>query len=50
MSLQFRAEFFNAFNHVQFNNPDGSINDSTFGVVSSAGNPRIGQVAVKLIF
>jgi hypothetical protein len=50
MTLQFRAELFNAFNHTQFNNPVGNINDSTFGVIQSAGNPRIGQVAVKFLF
>ncbi|HVN80892.1 MAG TPA: carboxypeptidase regulatory-like domain-containing protein [Terriglobia bacterium] len=50
MTLQFRAELFNAFNHSQFNNPDGNINDSTFGVIQSAGNPRIGQLAVKFLF
>jgi hypothetical protein len=48
--LQFRAEFFNIFNQVQFNNPDGEFIDSTFGYVTSAGSPRIGQLALKLIF
>ena len=48
--LQFRAELFNAFNHAQFNNPDGEINDSTFGVVTSARPARVGQVAVKFSF
>lgn len=50
MSLQFRAEFFNVFNHAQFNSPDGNINDSTFGIISSTRDPRIGQLAVKFIF
>jgi hypothetical protein len=49
-TLQFRAEFFNAFNHAQFNNPDGVINHSTFGVVTSAQPARIGQLAVKFMF
>jgi hypothetical protein len=51
MNLEFRAEFFNLFNHTQFENPDGSIDSGTgFGVISSARAPRIGQVALKLSF
>jgi len=34
-SLQFRAEFFNATNTPQFSNPDSSLGNSTFGVVTS---------------
>jgi hypothetical protein len=49
-AIEFRSEFFNVFNHTQFNNPDGSILDSSFGSVSSAANPRIGQMAAKFIF
>jgi hypothetical protein len=50
VSVEFRAEFFNAFNHAQFNNPSGDINSSAFGVVNSARDPRIGQVALKMLF
>ncbi len=50
-TLEFRAEFFNPFNHAQFNNPSGNINNSgVFGLVTSARDPRIGQVAVKFLF
>lgn len=51
--LQFRAEAFNVFNHTQFNNPSGNINNSGtggFGYVNSAQDPRIMQVALKLLF
>jgi hypothetical protein len=48
--LQFRGEFFNVFNHAQFLNPSGNINGGTFGLITSARDPRIGQVAVKLLF
>ena len=49
--LQFRFEFFNIFNHAQFGNPEGNIsNTSLFGYVTTARDPRIGQVALKLIF
>lgn len=49
-SLEFRAEFFNIFNHAQFNLPDGTFGSPTFGDVTSAGAPRIGQLALKLYF
>jgi hypothetical protein len=49
-TLEFRAELFNAFNHAQFNTPDGNILDSTFGEVLGAAAPRIGQLAVKFSF
>ena len=50
LAFQFRAEFFNIFNHAQFFNPDGNINHGTFGLVQSARDPRIGQVAFKFLF
>jgi hypothetical protein len=50
-SLQFRAEFFNAWNHTQFGSPQGQIsNNPTFGVITGANSPRIGQVAMKFFF
>jgi hypothetical protein len=48
--LQFRFEFFNAFNHTQFNNPSGSVTNANFGKVTSARSPRIAQVALKYLF
>ncbi len=50
-NLEFRAEFFNLFNHTQFANPDGAFNDATFGVIDSTSvAPRIIQLALKLNF
>ena len=50
-TVQFRAEAFNVFNHAQFNNPSGNWNNtSTFGIVTSANDPRIMQLAVKYQF
>lgn len=49
-TLQFRAEFFNAFNHAQFGGPQGNIQNGSFGFVTSANDPRIGQVAIKFLF
>jgi hypothetical protein len=48
--LQFRAEFFNIFNRTNFNDPTNALNNSKFGTITSAGDPRIGQLALKLFF
>jgi Carboxypeptidase regulatory-like domain len=48
--LQFRAEFFNIFNHAQFQTPSGNINSSVFGLITNANDPRIGQLGLKLLF
>ena len=51
MTLEIRAEFFNAFNHAQFANPNGLVDGTQFGVISSiSAPPRIGQVAAKFIW
>ena len=50
MNLQFRAEFFNVMNHAQFNNPNGNFNSSLFGAVTSARDPRIGQMSLKFLW
>ena len=49
VSLEFRAEFYNVLNRVQFSSPTTSITSPSFGVVSGqANNPRQGQMALKL--
>jgi hypothetical protein len=49
--LQFRAEFFNIFNRVQFNTPGQGLGSSNFGVVSGQQNsPRLVQLALRLNF
>jgi hypothetical protein len=50
MAFEIRGEFFNVFNHAQFNNPGGNIDSSSFGIVTSARPPRIGQVSAKFIW
>jgi hypothetical protein len=48
--VQFRADFFNLSNHAPFNNPTTSLASSTFGKITSAGNPRQIQLALRLEF
>lgn len=48
--VQFHAEFFNAFNHTQFLNPDPNGFANTFGQITSARDPRLIQFALKLYF
>ncbi|WP_433983592.1 carboxypeptidase-like regulatory domain-containing protein [Tunturiibacter empetritectus] len=49
--LQFRAEFFNLFNHTQFGLPVNDVSASGFGAVNSTvNNPRLVQLALKLNF
>ena len=50
MHFEIRGEFFNVFNHTQFNNPSGDISSDTFGNVTSARDARIGQVSAKFVW
>jgi hypothetical protein len=61
LSLEFRAEFFNAFNNVNFGKPDGNLSDTSFGEITglaggSSSNtygtaqPRVIQFAMKFSF
>jgi hypothetical protein len=52
MRVDFRAEFFNFFNHAQFAQPGADINSpSTFGIINSTvNNPRVIQFALKMAF
>jgi hypothetical protein len=50
-NLQFRAEYFNVLNHTNFGNPATSLsNSSTFGKITTAGDPRIAQLSMKMVF
>lgn len=60
LGLQFRTEFFNTFNRVQFGPPStaccnnvalGETNNPAFGIVSDQlNNPRLIQFALKFLF
>jgi hypothetical protein len=49
-TIEFRSEFFNAFNHAQFFNPDHSGFDNNFAQITRARDPRIIQFALKFYF
>ena len=49
-TLQFRAEFFNVFNHANLGGAVVSVNNPNFGVINSSSSPRILQLALRLAF
>ncbi len=49
--LQFRAEFFNAFNNVSFGAPNRDASSAQFGFINAQANtPRVIQFALKYYF
>jgi hypothetical protein len=48
--LEARVEGFNVLNHTNLNAPGTGLSSSTFGVITSAADPRILQFAMKLRF
>ncbi len=51
VTVQFRGEFLNAFNHVNFSAPNTSPTSTAFGMVTTQrGFPRRVQLGLKLLF
>jgi hypothetical protein len=50
MSLELRGEVFNLLNAPAFGAPNGVLGTAAFGTITSAGDPRVGQLAVKLLW
>jgi hypothetical protein len=50
-TIQFRSEFLNAFNRVQFGSPNTSVASNQFGLISTQANsPRQIQFGLKLLW
>jgi hypothetical protein len=50
MRVQLRGEFFNAFNQVNFGQPQRLAQSGTFGRITSADPGRVVQLALKVIW
>jgi hypothetical protein len=50
MRVQVRAEVYNLFNTVNFNNPNASFGSAGFGRITSAGSMRQMQLGAKVLF
>ena len=48
--LEFRAETFNTWNHTQFNQVSNNFGSKNFGQFTSAFDPRVMQLGLKLYF
>jgi Carboxypeptidase regulatory-like domain/TonB-dependent Receptor Plug Domain len=49
-TIVFRSEFYNAFNHSQFNNPATAVGPTLGQITSTSVNPRLIQFALKYSF
>lgn len=51
LSTQFRAEFYNAWNHTQYGAPSAGLSPGSFGVIGGVLEPpRVIQLALKVLF
>ncbi|HYL84615.1 MAG TPA: carboxypeptidase regulatory-like domain-containing protein [Candidatus Angelobacter sp.] len=50
LSMEFRGDIFNIWNHAQFTSVDGNVGDTTFGQVLHVRDPRLVQFALKFKF
>ena len=50
VGFEFRADFFNLFNNVQFANPSTNIDDPSFGTITDTYQPRIIQLSGRIRF
>ena len=48
VKVEIRSEFFNVFNHANFNDPSTTLTSATFGKLTSAADPRILQFSLKI--
>lgn len=48
--FRYEANFFNFFNHPNLGNPVGNKNSGTFGQITTSGDPRVTQMALRYEF
>jgi hypothetical protein len=49
-ALEFRCEIFNVTNTPPFGAPNGVLGSAAFGTITTAGDPRVFQLALKFLF
>ena len=49
-ALELRAEIFNATNTPPLAAPNTTVGSAAFGTITSAGDPRVVQLALKFVF
>jgi hypothetical protein len=49
-AFEARPEVFNATNTPPFGAPNTTVGSAAFGTITSAGDPRVVQLALKFIF
>jgi len=49
-AFELRVETFNLLNTPPFGNPNGTLGSPSFGQITTAGDPRIIQLAIKYVF
>ena len=50
MALEARGEVFNLLNTPPLGNPNAVVGTASFGTITTAGDPRVAQLAVKILF
>jgi hypothetical protein len=50
LRFQVRGELFNAFNQVNFSQPNQDVSSASFGRITSAEDGRVGQLVVKILW
>jgi len=50
LSLQFRGELYDAYNHPNYKNPNTTIGNVNFGRITSDNSPRITELTMRIFF
>jgi hypothetical protein len=50
VTIQFRAELFNVFNHANFSTVQTSFGAANFGQVTAARDPRVAEFVLRMSF